>query len=235
MKNIFFLNLFLLVFFLQKSALTSDTTVLIWDANEECYGHAAIQSKTYHMSFWPDGNVKDIGVLEAHNRGMRGSLVCHHDIDVALEGQRKPTLYKLDKVSNFKIEQAYEEMLDYNNITPDNVTIEESENKLELYNEGKINTTPEYSTSRSLWTTSGLFHGRKEYYKFAQSCTSFSLSILKRGDYKYDESELFQDTQDIWQGIVGAITIRSFENTIKNNLNPRPIILNKDKGKCNIF
>jgi hypothetical protein len=56
-------------------------TVLLWEpASGNPFGHATIQTNTYHMSFWPDGNVKnDFGYFNTFKNGVKSSLVFHHD------------------------------------------------------------------------------------------------------------------------------------------------------------
>ncbi len=171
------MNFLLSVFFLitmQFFSLVNATTVLLWEPDvDNTYGHATVQTKTYHISLWPDGDVKnDFGVWNTLTKGVPGSLNFHHQLDYILEGKRKPKQYFLEKIPALKVDQAYEEMLEYNDITPDRVTLNAGEEQVLK----KIK--PEISLSKSLYSFKGGGCIKDGFYKYPQSCTTFSASLL---------------------------------------------------------
>lgn len=186
-------------------SLTNATTVLLWEPeSRNPYGHATIQTGIYHMSLWPDGDVKnDYGTVNTYMNGITGSLVYHHNLDYLLEGKREPKRYPLENISTSSINAAYEEMLNYNDITPDRVTLEEGGKKCE---ERK---RPEITLSNTRYTFKGVNYEEEEFYKFPQSCTSFSLSILRRGGFTYNQ---------------GLLLHRSIYETTYTPLRPRGIL-----------
>ena len=107
-------------------------TVYIWYPDKDHpYGHAALQTDKYHISFWPDGDVKnDLGVARAVGKGVPGSLhFFHHELDRYYEGDRLPTgIYQISYVTDKAINEIYEEFLEYNGIDPADVTLEAGEN-----------------------------------------------------------------------------------------------------------
>lgn len=147
---------------------------IIWlPANENKFGHATIQTNRYHMSLWPDGDVKaDYGSLRTFTFGIPGSLVFHHDRDYALENKREPVIIELTNFSNRRLNETYECFLHYNDITPDRVTIDRG-NDLVLRRE-----LPEITLKRSLYSLRGKFFQSEDFYKSMQSCTTFCLGLL---------------------------------------------------------
>ena len=230
----------LLTFF---NTSTFATSVLIWDkdGNENPYGHAAVQTRTYHMSLWPDGDVKrDFGTWNTLTNGCRGALNYHHHVDCILERGRKPKIYTLEGISEYKVNSAYEEMLHYNDITPDTVTLEAAQEKLNkgvsLYGSVELGSkySPEITLKRSLYTYLGINHGKDEFYKYKQSCTSFSLSVLKNGGFKYAENIVRPIVVTGRHGSHSeAVYVWSFEQAIKNYISG-DIEHIPGQGDCNI-
>lgn len=186
----FFLLSIILLF---SSALVKATTVMIWEPEgDNTYGHAAIQTKTYHMSLWPANSAEkkwaNWGEWErgAFLSGVAGSLIFHHNWDAYLERtdrnsnkSRKPThQYDLESFSDRSIDEAYEAVLNYNNITPDKVTLERGE---ELLMKG---TGTAIDLPRSLWRLEGEYYTSTSFYKYPQSCTTFSTALLSFNNEK---------------------------------------------------
>jgi hypothetical protein len=71
-----------------------------------------------------------------------------------------------------KVNELYEEFLDYNNITHDNVTLERADEIIER--KGK----PEISLNRSLYSFEGSSSVLPYFYKEKQSCTTFCMGLL---------------------------------------------------------
>ncbi|RMZ97385.1 hypothetical protein BpHYR1_028700 [Brachionus plicatilis] len=147
---------------------------ILWlPADENKFGHATIQTNSYHMSFWPDGDVKlDYGLLRTFTFGIPGSIVFHHDRDYSLENKREPIVIELTNFSNRRLNETYEQLLHYNDITPDRVTIERGDDLVMR----KI--PPEISLKRSLYSLRGKFFYSEDFYKSMQSCTTFCLGLL---------------------------------------------------------
>ncbi len=95
------------------------------------YGHAALQTAKYHISFWSDGDVKD-SELGASLIRVPASLVFHPELDRFYEGIRLPTgRYEIVGATDEAINLVYEEFLHYNGIDPEDVTLQASEQLIE--------------------------------------------------------------------------------------------------------
>ena len=143
---------------------------MLWEPNKPSnpYGHAAIQTNTYHMSLWPDGDCKeDFGFFQTLLVGVDGSLVFHHNYDYILEGRREPLQYDIEYCSMKKVDELYEEMLDYNNITCDNVTLESGNEIL------KRNERPEISLKKSAYSFKGMYLKEKNLNYFLVQISRF--------------------------------------------------------------
>jgi hypothetical protein len=170
---------------------------MLWEPNKpnNPFGHAAIQTNTYHMSLWPDGNCKeDFGYVQTFLLGVDGSLVYHHNYDCVLEGRREPLQYNIEFCSMKEVDELYEEMLDFNDITHDKVTLDSGNEKLERKEK------PEISLNKSKYSFKGVYLKEKdfteispitifrntskykepirEFYKDKQSCTTFCMNLL---------------------------------------------------------
>jgi hypothetical protein len=108
-------------------------TVYIWSPDENSrYGHAALQTDKYHISFWSEEAVADCGKMRTVTEGIPGSLVFHQKRDMELEENRLPTAtYQIGSVTNEAINRIHEEFLLYNKIHPADVTMEAAEKLLE--------------------------------------------------------------------------------------------------------
>jgi hypothetical protein len=71
-----------------------------------------------------------------------------------------------------KVDELHEEFLDYNNVTPDNVTLQRAKEIIE--SGGK----PEISLNRSLYSFQGTNFSSPDFYKHKQSCTTFCMGLL---------------------------------------------------------
>lgn len=174
MKKI--LTLYFLIAILMQYSVTNAVTILIWDPTDENYGHAAIQTKTYHMSLWPDGDAKRDYSIWENLRGVPGSLHLHQNWDFYWEGNRQPIQYYLEGISHSRIDEAYEKILEYNNITPDNATLDYANDLISKKKDAEI------GLSKSKWILSGGNYLNKTFYKKPHSCTTFSLSLLVNSD-----------------------------------------------------
>ena len=179
-------------------------TVLIWSPDEENkYGHAALQTSKYHMSFWPDGSIgkifktrdRNYTALEALD-GIPACIVFHQDYDYILEGRRPATnQYNIVNATDEDINSVYEEFLHYNGINPKTVTLERAE---ELIEQSQDPTNCEVSLAKtkysyvadlvrdkrkkkSAWQT--FLHGANyPFYHEKQSCVSFCFNIIEMAD-----------------------------------------------------
>ncbi len=213
------------------------TTVMIWEPyGDNTYGHAAIQTKTYHMSLWPDGDVKEDYGRWSGITGVPGSLNFHHNYDRHLEGKRDPKIYNLESISYFNINEAYETVLEYNNITPDKVTLDEGEEILSNKNR------PEIRLPKSIWCLEGNYYTNDNFYKYPQSCTTFSLALLSfhNDDVRRFMNNRVRKQQPMLGGfhaieppnplVKGMLTVRGFNNIVEEL--EKNEHLKKDEENC---
>jgi hypothetical protein len=196
------------------------------------------------MSFWPDGDVKeDFGFFNTFKNGVKSSLVFHHDLDRHYESKREPIIFEIDYVSMKKVNELYEEILDYNDITHDNVTLERAEEIIESKRK------PEISLSRSLYSFQGTSFSSPDFYKYKQSCTTFSMGLLlnsgankdcknltklienlsNRGDIDY---EFMNKIQADFLLELSILKVKTFKNFLEKRFNFNPPEISQS---CNIF
>lgn len=155
----------------------SKANILIWDQSETRFGHASIYTDKYHMSLWPDGNYKgNLSYLSAIKNGIDASIIYHYDYDKELEDKKDPIVIETD-VSCDNLNRIYEKFLNFNEITPDNVTIEAGKEMLE---NGK---KPQKKLNKTKYSIRGTKFQNYDFYKYYQSCTTFCLGlIINAGD-----------------------------------------------------
>lgn len=163
------------------------TTVYIWEPDgENKYGHAAISTKTYHMSFWPeDGN---------KGKTVPGQLHYHVAYDKHMEGKRNPIAYKFVDICPLKVDSAYEDLLHYNDVTPDKVTINAGESKMEKTEDNEpvwILPMTKYNAVTSYIQGELTTYG--DFYKNSHCCTSMAMTLLYRANpLLLDELKFFR-------------------------------------------
>jgi hypothetical protein len=133
------------------------------------------------MSLWPDGDVKEDFGSWASLTGVPASLHYHQNYDCYLERgnreeSRKPLVFTLDNFSDRNLNEAYEIVLEYNDITPDKVTLTEGKDKV---SKGEY---PAISLPKTLWGLHADMNQGENFYKYTQSCTGFVLSLLSFND-----------------------------------------------------
>ncbi len=169
------------------------------------------------MSLWPNGDVKeDFGWLKTLG-GVPGCLVLHHDYDRYLEGRRDPKQYEVDYVSPKKVNTVYEEILNYNDITPDRVTLDsvEETTKRWLLN-GKE--PPEISLSKTPYSFEGEYFHTKDFYTNKQSCTTFCLGLLLNSGAPNHGPSIY-DSRTRETGVLAEIIeIPAFQGMIERKL-----------------
>jgi hypothetical protein len=164
-------------------------TVFIFEPNSSHkFGHAALRTDKYHISFWPDGDVKeDLGVVKTAVVGVDASLNFHLELDRYYEGKRRPTgEYEIVNVTDEAINGIHEEFLRYNKIDPADVTLEAAEEVID--NGGR----PEMSVSRTPYTfiaaveKTTMFDAvrpsNSPFYHLKQSCVSFCFNLINKAD-----------------------------------------------------
>lgn len=87
--------------------------VFIWraDDNGNKYGHAAMQTDKYYISFWPEGNKKAVDAIPWFTSTLKGALIFHRNFDKYLEGNRDPVTYKIPEIPDAIINEIYEKFL----------------------------------------------------------------------------------------------------------------------------
>jgi hypothetical protein len=202
------------------------------------------------MSLWPDVEGKEnFGLSLSCLFGVKGSLVFHHHHDFELEGRTEPLQYKIEYCKMKKVDELYEEMLDYNEITPDKVTLDRGN---ELITQ---NNYPEISLKKSQYSYSGMylkgscfmfqdnhFFGRllneiyyndlhrphepiRDFYKHKQSCTTFCMNLLLNTGAFDPEYNLHEEIGRM--GILpmqefsdgGILEVPNFKRVIEKNFN----------------
>ena len=121
-------------------------TVYIWYPDKDHpYGHTALQTDKYYISFWPDADVSELRKARAiAGKGVPASLVFHQELDRHYEGNRLPTgRYKIVGATDEAINKIHEKFLHYNGINSANVTLEAAE---KLFEKG---VEPEVSVSKT--------------------------------------------------------------------------------------
>jgi hypothetical protein len=157
------------------------------------YGHAALQTDKYHISFWPDGDVKEeLGVVKTALVGVDASLVFHPELDRYYEGKRRPTgEYEIVNVTNEAINGIHEEFLHYNGINPADVTLEAAEELVDAFELKVGEARPEMSVSRTPYSYIAIVEEKtmfdtmrwpssSPFYHSKQSCVSFCFNLIKK-------------------------------------------------------
>lgn len=129
------------------------------------------------MSFWPDGNVKDLGVVETFIDGVKGSIVIHHNLDRHLEGKRDPIQISLEKFSSQRLNRTYERFLAYNNIAPETATLQAGQMMIDQWMIDRKK-KPEFSLDKSLYSYTSNKYWEDDFFEYKQSCTTFCMSLL---------------------------------------------------------
>jgi hypothetical protein len=167
-------------------------TVFIWspDSNHR-YGHAALQTNKYHISFWPDGDVKnELGVVSTALVGVEGCLIFHPELDRFYEGNRLPTAtHHIVNATDEAINGIHEEFLRFNRIVPEDVTLEAAEVLLDEYIQPERSvpiTRYTFIAAVERQTFFDAIHrnggARVPFYHRKQSCVSFCFNIINAAD-----------------------------------------------------
>ena len=105
-------------------------TALIWKpTREHKFGHVAIQTNRYHISFWPYGhNEKQLGLILNRFKYEGAACIVFHDfLDMCLQAGKKvkrpkPKIALLACSTDEAINSLYEEFLEYNGVNAADVT-----------------------------------------------------------------------------------------------------------------
>ena len=202
---------------------------MVWRPNppDNEFGHVAINTNRYHISLWPQGMVKyhrgDVSVLT----GIPASLHFHHDYDKYLEGNRNPVCYTIDYISIRELNSKYEDMLHYNDITPDLVTLDMAEEKISKWiDSGKrkddIN-KPEITLKNTLYSFKGGCSICSDFYKFRHSCTTLALGFLinSETDGRLKNGSLFEKmtSPPLYKLFAdGVLYVDEFEDKIERSI-----------------
>jgi len=175
--------------------------VYVWmPAEGNPYGHVAMETDRYYMSFWPRGNIKADGEgLKAAGEGVDADIVYHRDLDFHLEGKREPEVIDLpvNKVKDSAINDVLERFLRDNNVDPADVTLEAAERKIDDFlRTGSFDDHPQKQLSLTRYSYLSEFALRefpklREFKNFVdddgkpvislrnrQSCTTFVLNAI---------------------------------------------------------
>ncbi len=163
------------------------------------------QTDKYHMSFWPAGDIKEeLGAVNAALSGVPASLVFHQNLDFKLEGNRVPEQYEIKVATNAQINEVYEQVLAYNRVDQDKVTLIRGQRhcdrgdrpELDLPKDKTLYTyipqlvrdkESERKAKEDPSMMENLFSGvHKPWYCFSQSCVSFVFNLVEMADHVND-------------------------------------------------
>lgn len=102
-------------------------SIMIWRPNDNnLYGHAAISTSKYYMSFWPQNRIKPekVKVFSADTfwGGVVASIIIHPKRDIELEGHTPSKVYDLEDIFDSEVNQVYEHFLRFNGVDPATVS-----------------------------------------------------------------------------------------------------------------
>ena len=169
-------NLIFGIFYLMAIEANA-ANVLIWDAGDnKSVGHVALQTRTYHISLWPETRKSMFEdeyprLFQSFIGGEKGVIHFHHEYDYLCEDHKEPSQYLLESISSRRIDELYEEILEYNNVTPDTVTLEAGAEKFRRTGKAEI------TLSKTKWALRTEGTGR-DFYKKAQSCVTCTANIV---------------------------------------------------------
>ena len=219
--------------------------VYVWlPAEGNTYGHVALETDRYYMSFWPRGDIKADGeVVKAAARGVDADIVYHRDLDFHLEGKREPEVINLpvNKVKDSAINDVLERFLRDNNVDPADVTLEAAERKIDDFlRTGSFDDHPQKQLSLTRYAYVSKFadatfinfldaYGKTRIsLRDPQSCTTFVLNaiVLSFPAQPFGFKDLFRpgtnDHYDPWAGpsalafapLVDPLTVPKFRSTL---------------------
>nr|CAH0113619.1 unnamed protein product [Daphnia galeata] len=152
--------------------------VLIWlPYGENTFGHAALLTDEYYISFWPS---KGKRIAEISKTSAVGRLHFHVKEDFEAEGNRVPTLHEIVNVTNQQINDEYVQFLVYNGINPTEVSLAAAEN---LTGQWRMD------LARTSYSFVGNVIVEKVpveclFYHKPQSCVSFCFNLIEMADPK---------------------------------------------------
>jgi hypothetical protein len=191
-------------------------TVYIWYPDKDHpYGHAALQTAKYHISFWPDGDTSELGKTRAVLKGVPGSLHFHHELDRYCEGNRLPTgIYKILYATDEAINRIYEEFLQYNGIDPADVTLEAGEKLV------RQNKRPEVSVSltKYAFVPDQAIDYSLKFYTHENNCVSTCCNMILTANPKSFLNKILLGMFDVVTlQIFDVFTVTWFERHIKKH------------------
>jgi len=204
-------------------SLFTAVSVLIWPQDDSVYGHAAIRTKNYHISFWPTVDKKK----KPSSGENKGALHYHHEYDRYLEYNKKPKVYELPNLSDDKVEAIYHKVLDYNKIFPyTKVSISEGETIVDRafeigFEEGwPDGYEPEKVTSKTSYFLDPTISNQYDwafpadiFFHYPQSCTTFAYAILKLSGAKLRSYAVPTVTGE---GLRPPLSVAIFEDIVKS-------------------
>lgn len=150
-----------------------------------------MKTDKFYVSFWSDGDVKkELGVVSTALLGVKGCLVFHHELDRSYEGDRSPTAtHHIVNVTDEAINGIYEEFLRFNDIDPEDVTLEMAEVLLDegLDAERAVPITRYTFLAATERESKTLFDDMRQwndsgvcvpFYQRKQSCVSFCFNLI---------------------------------------------------------
>lgn len=211
---------------------------MIWKPNppDNKYGHAALHTDKYHISFWPSQCLDKTLRLDALRGKVEASIVFAQEVDYNLENDRMPDFeHQLVGITNEAVNEVYEKVLDCNRIAPSEVTLEKATEIMDEWMAlspeererlgscyihdrlAKKLITTSYSfldnlpnpSPRSKHLKTGFMSAFNvlRFYHYPQCCTSFCLNIIKKAN---DETEVEEEER-----IPSVLTVDSFDSIIR--------------------
>ncbi|XP_046638234.1 uncharacterized protein LOC124316369 [Daphnia pulicaria] len=183
-------------------------TVYIWrpQGKTNPFGHVALKTDKFYISFWTstgfsDDKIEQLKEVFDFVDGVRGAIVFNQNVDRKNENDFDPIEY-IDPIPFLRdedINSIYEEFLRYNEINPEDVTLERGEQLFKKYQEYeelkkslpreeakkmKQPEVPEKSLPKTNYSFSVEFVSRKDesevpFYHQKQSCVSFVFNLIQ--------------------------------------------------------
>jgi hypothetical protein len=197
--------------------------VMIWEPDDDNkYGHAAVQTDKYHMSFWP----KQMKYLKlVVSGGVTAELVYHNLEDKERETDRIPNMYDIKNTTDAQINRVYEDFLEYNGVDCESVTLERGK---EMHNSKKDACIPLSKTKynfrthlsrrkpgdKVLW----LFE-QDMYYTWPLNCVSFVYHMIEYADPRPNTTLSAWEALKSWNAYdpAGYPTVNWFQYHVKKN------------------
>jgi hypothetical protein len=174
-------------------------TVFIWPNEEGAYGHVGLQTDKYYVSFWPNVNKHEIRDMASLQDGVLAALIFHKQLDDNAEKNPNPRSHHISSryVSCSDVNHQIEKFLRFNDVCPENYTLEEIEKQVENTGDHQC-AKAELSNTKYLFTPKLVDYkkwGSSDWYNEPQSCVSFCYNIVESANSNVNYLHHFEETE----------------------------------------